>query len=168
MQFNILTFKNYNEYFLYTGIYPFVDWQFSLQIPKRFSHPRAEKQHAKPRRWLAVNWVEPYRKNILSVPAFLVSLTGTINWTATLSRYHPHLADEKTNAQRGKVNVTQQPIKWSLESNWDLSNFKVRAPSTLKRFASHRINEYFRVPSNVKDLSFQLFLIIAPNEYMNN
>lgn len=48
------------------------------------------------------------------------------------------------------------------------SDFKVSAPSILGRFANQRINEYFRVPSTVRDLSFQLFLIIALNENMNN
>lgn len=51
---------------------------------------------------------------------------------------------------------------------FSLSDFKVTVPSILGRFANQRINEYFRVPSNVRDLSFQLFLIIALNENMNN
>lgn len=76
-------------------------------------------------------------------------------------------ASEKTNAHRRKVNITLQPTVWLLGSNWDLSDFKFSAPSTLKTFANQRINEYFRVPCKMRDLSCQLFLIIVPNENMN-
>lgn len=56
-------------------------------------------------------------------------------------------------------------IQWLL--GFSLSDFKVSVPSVLRTFANQRINEYFRVTSNVRDLSF-LFLIIALNENMNN